>query len=581
MEKLDFGAESRLVRHRSYRYIFPPMIGMVFAQIAPVVDGICASGGIGEVALSAIGTTGPFTYIYSFICALCGIGCGVVVSRCSGTGEKAKAGRVFTRAIIVLSIISLVLTALGIIFIDELLWLFCASRENYAYAKEYFRVVLGGTLFLSLNFAGDYILANDNNANLAVAGDIVGAVVNMIVDYVGIFVFHCGIWVLGFGTVFGSVCCVLVYLLHFRKKDRLCCFVKPERKEGDPSLLDIVKPGSAEALMYFFFAVQLLVQNFVLRENGGTSGLANSTIMENLQLVFTIIIAGCTDAVFPMASAFHGEQNKSGMLMVKRSLTRTGFLLLALPVILLLVYPQISIIPYSVDDPFMLRSLPFAIRLVSATQVFIYFATLLIDYLSATGREGKANMGFIVQFMIQIPLTLVLGRIFEMNAPWIASFIAQIGVLVFLCFFCGDLPRGIIGFCRENLLVLKGGNLTPSLVNGFEKEAEQYTDRNQFEVLKKQMIEPLLASLSGNITSHCCFSILKRSDNRLAAILHYESKKDLLEDLPELPESDDDEDDEGDEVPSDTCIRSEFLGMRRMMIILSDQGNEEQHQKIR
>lgn len=45
---MDFESEDRLIRHSSYRYIFPPMIGMVFAQMAPVVDGIAASGGIGE-----------------------------------------------------------------------------------------------------------------------------------------------------------------------------------------------------------------------------------------------------------------------------------------------------------------------------------------------------------------------------------------------------------------------------------------------------------------------------------------------------------------------------------------------------
>ena len=575
MDTLDYTSESRLVRHSSYRYIFPPMLGMVFAQIAPVVDGICASGGIGEEALSAIGVVGPLNYVFNIVCALFGIGCGVIVSRCSGKGEKARGARVFTRTLIVLSSVTLILTAAGLIFINPLLKGLCATPENYSFAKEYLTMVLLGSIFLSLNFAGDYILANDNNENLAVAGDIVGAVVNMIVDYVGVFVFHQGIWVLGFGTSFGSFCCVLVYLLHFRKKDRLCSIVKPEIREGDPSLLEIAKPGMAEAIMYMFFAVQLVAQNFVLREDGGTSGLANSTIMENLTLVFTIIIAGCTDAIFPMASAFHGEQNKSGMLMVKRTLMKTGLILLAFPVVMLCIFPQISIIPYRVDNPIMLNSLPFAIRLVSITQILVFISTLLIDYLSATEREGLANIAFVVQFGIQIPLTLILNKWSTMNSPWYASIIAQAGVLIFLCFFCGDLPKGLYRFYRENLLVLRGGKLTPELVAAFEEEARENTDERQFETLKQQMTEPLLKALSGSTAPSCCFSILERSDDDLAAVLHYESKKDLLEDLPELPESEDDEDEDEDTVPVDTCIRSEFLGMRRMMIILTGDGESD------
>ena len=82
------------------------------------------------------------------------------------------------------------------------------------------------------------------------------------------------------------------------------------------------------------------------------------------------------------------------------------------------------------------------------------------------------------------------------------------------------------------------------------------------------MIRPLLEVLSDEIHPFGCFTVLKRDDNRLAAILHYESKKDLLDNLPELPEDDEDEEQE-DTGPPDTCIRSEFLGMRRLMIILS------------
>ena len=573
MENLDFLAENKLIRRRSYRYIFPPMVGMIFAQMAPVVDGIVASGGMGEEALSAIGVVGPMDYIFNLICALFGIGCGVVISRCSGAGEKAKAARVFSRTVILMVSVALILMALAFIFMEPLLKLFCATPENIGYARTYLAVILSGGVFMTLNFAGDYILANDNNETLAVTGDIVGAIVNIIIDFVGVYVFHQGVWVVGFGTVAGSFCCVLVYLLHFRKKDRLCRFVKPERKEGDPSMLEIIKPGSAEGLMYFLFTVQLIVQNYVLRDDGGTSGLANSTIIENLMIVFTIVIAGSSDAIFPMASAYHGEQNKSGMLMVKRSLTKTGFYMLVIPVLILCVFPQLMILPYKVDDPVMLESLPFAIRLVSINQLLVFLDTILIDYLSATEKEKKANRAFIIQFLFQVPLTMILNIWSNMNSAWYASIIAQVAVLIYLGFFCDDLPRGMRSFHRENLLMLKGGSITPAFVTGIEEEAEKSIGRRRFDTLKQKMLLPVMQVLSEESAPSGTFSLLKRDDNRVAAVLHYEAKKDLLEDLPEI-ELDDEDEGEGEEVPFDSCIRSEFLGMRRVMMILSDTDDE-------
>jgi len=570
MSEFDFVSESRLVRRSSYRYIFPPMLGMLFSQLAPVVDSICvsASPAMGEEALSAIGIVAPLNYVFNIICALGGIGCGVIISRCSGAGEKAKAARVFTRTLIMLAVASLALTAACIIFADPLLHLLCATPENFAFAKEYLVITMSGCIFMVMNFAGDYILANDNNEKLAMAGDIAGAVVNIAVDFAGVFVFHCGIWVIALGTVLGSVCCFFVYLLHFRKKDRLCRIVRPEYREGDPSLYEIIKPGMAEAIMYLCFAIQMIVQNFVLRGDGGTSGLGNSAVIENLQLVFTIIIAGCTDAIFPMASAFDGEQNRCDMLMSKRSLTKSGYLMLGIPVALLCVFPQLAMFPYRLDDPVMLRTLPFAIRLISFNQLIVFIDTMLIDYLSATEQENKANLAFVVQFAVQIPLTLVLDRWSDMNSPWYAAMIAQVAVLIYLCVFCRDLPKGLFRFHRENLMLLKGGNLTPALVSDFESSAGQIISEEQQETLRQQMIRPLLEVLSDEIHPFGCFTVLKRDDNRLAAILHYESKKDLLDNLPELPEDDEDEEQE-DNVPPDTCIRSEFLGMRRLMIILS------------
>ena len=85
------------------------MIGMIFAQIAPVVDGICVANSMGdEEALAAIATVGPIGYVFNIIAALGGIGCGVLISRCSGSGEKAKAGRIFTRTLLFMVVTSII-----------------------------------------------------------------------------------------------------------------------------------------------------------------------------------------------------------------------------------------------------------------------------------------------------------------------------------------------------------------------------------------------------------------------------------------------------------------------------------------
>lgn len=570
METIEYKHENRFVLHSSFKYVFPPMMGMIFAQIAPMIDGICVSNSMGEAALSAIGLVGPLNYVFNILSALCGIGCGVLISRCSGSGEKAKAARVFTRTILIMVVVSVILSAAGIIFINPLLKLLCATPENFGYAKEYLLVILAGAVFPVLNFAGDYILASDNNQNLAVTGDIIGAIVNFIVNYVGIFVFHFGIWVAAFGTVFGSFCSVLIYLLHSRKPDRLCRIVPLKRVPGDPRDWEIFKPGCAEAVMYGMFAIQLVIQNFVLCENAGTMGISNSTVIENLSLVITIVTAGATDAIFPMASAYEGEQNESGMLMVKRMLTNVGFLLLLPMVILFCIFPQIMIMPYGIDDPVMLNSLPFAIRLISAGSLIVLLYTLLIDYLSAIEEEGKATLALIIQSAVQIAFTLLLNSRFGMNAPWYATLIGGLAALIYLCFFCNNLSEGIFRFHKKNLLLLTGGNLCRSLVEEWKKLSEEILTKRELALVENKLFQPLISSVPEGVSPHSSYTVLERDDGMRAAIIRYESKDDYIGSNEAIPEVDEDD----DEFSPDICIRSEFLKNRRLMIVLSKESEE-------
>jgi len=565
MGAVEYHHENLFIRKSSIRYVFPPMVGMIFAQIAPIVDSICVANSMGEEALSAIGTVGPINYLFNIIASLGGIGCGVVISRCSGSGEKALAARVFTRALFFMVITTLFLSIAGIIFLDAVLKGLCATPENYSYAREYLLVCMAGAIFPVLNFAGDYILANDNNQTLAMTGDIVGAIVNMVIDFVGVFVFHYGIWVVAFGTIFGSFCCCLTYFLHTKKPDRLCRIVPLKRVDGDPSEWEILKPGSAEALMYVMYTVQLLIQNFVLRETAGTMGIGNSTVVENLQLIIAIIVAGTTDAIYPMAAAYCGEQNQSGVLMVKRMLTKLGFLMLLPAVFILCIFPQLVIMPYSINEPLMLKTLPFAIRLISVGSLIIFINTLLIDYLSAIEEEKRANIALFIQSVIQISFTLLLYKYVGMDAPWYAIISGGIASLVYLCFFCGNLPEGLFKFHQKNLLVMTGGYLTQAVIDKWKSIADGVLTDKQLDMVEEKLFSPLIASIPAGVSLNSVFTILKRKDGMLAVILRYESKEDYVGTNSAIPEQNEDE----TEFTPDVCIRSEFLGTRRLMIVLS------------
>ncbi|GEM_PF-704065 len=563
MKRINEWPELKLLWRGTYRYVIPLIMGMVLSQSAPAVDAICVAAVMGEEALSALITVMPMGYLISMIGTLGGLGSGVYISKCSGSGDRERAGRVFTRSVIIMAAISCLISLVVWVFHEPFLTLLHTTEDNHDFTRDYLLVMLLGSPVMTLAFASEYYLINDNNPNLGMISTMAGAVVNILTDYLGMYVFRGGIWVAALGTVLGSLFTCLVSLLHLRKKDRLCRFVSPRRREGDLNVWEILKPGSAEGVMYLLLGVQLLVQNHVLRSSAGISGLGNSAIIENLQLFFTIIVAGTTDALYPVVSAYEGEQNRSCMLLAKRTLARISYVLLLPAVASLCIFPEIVFFLFSVDDPVMLATLPWSIRVVSVTATLNIASTLMIDYLSSTEKEMKATVAMAIQILASCLLAILLEESCSVDAPWYADLLSNVIVLVYLI-LCGEkVFRGMILFWPENLRMLTGGKLNSRNLKEWEAASGDILNREERQLVSEKMTGPLLASMPEKQTDSS-WTILERDDGNMAVILRYDGPRDKKgKDGPE--------EEEEKELELNTCIRSEFFGMHRLMMVL-DRG---------
>ena len=550
--------EYRLLRKSSLRYILPATLTVLCGQLAPIVDSICISRGLGDIPLSATSVAIPIIYIFNVIGALGGIGCGITVSKCSGSGQKKKAARVFTSAFFFMVVVTLLLDILIFLFMDQILHIFGATNENLLFAREYLSVILLGSVFISLMFAGDYILTDDNNPRLALIGNIVAVAVNVVIDITGIFVFHLGIWVTAFGTVFSMFCCCMVYIAHFRQKDSLCHFALKKSKTEKISPAEYLKPGIPQATMYVLMITTMLLQNNVLKDAGGTSGLGNAAIIENLELIMMFFIAGICEVVMPIASAFFGEKNLSCVLMAKKFLLRLGLFVILPVVIIISVFPQIFLAVYSVTDETMITTLPSAIRLIALATVFLLTNSLIVDYLSAVNQEKNATISYVVQFVFDILTLWLVSHIDEINAPWYADLVSQFAVTVFLLLICGN-KKGLIKNHKENTLLMDGGFANHEQIIRWQNKAKEVLTEMQANKVWEKVLNPFEKALPEEKAPLCAFTILDKGDDNRAVILRYDSKKDYLG-----------EDDNKSEEENlfDVCIRSEFNSMRRMMINL-------------
>ena len=561
---INYVYEDKLIRKSSFHYIIPAIIGLVFGQLSPVIGGICISSSLGEVPFSALSTVEPINLVFSAIGCLGGVGCGITISKCSGSGDKSVAARIFTRTVIALMVACALMSVVMFAFADPLLQFLQATPENLSYSREYLFVILLGSIPTVLFFSGDYIFTDDNDPGLVLVANIVAAIVNVVGNYVGLELLHFGVGASAFAMVFGNLCACFVFVRHFKKKDALCRFVRPERKEGDPGIFAALKPGTPMAIMYLMFTIQMIVQNLVLSNQIGTSGLGNSAVVDNLVLFLTIFTASTSEPVMPLASSYFGEGNRCGILLVKRSMYHMGLRILVPIVLVLVAFPQLFMAIFSVQDPVMLESLPFAIRIVCINALFTFTNDSMVNFLSATERERLANISYVIQIVVNVGATLGLARVVGMDAPWYGAMIANLCSCAFLL-FAGRLSKGFVKQYPENALVLTGGNADAEQVESWREDTAKVLGQQKTSVVWEKLIEPFLASDDNKPDQLCAYSVIQRDNGDTAAILRYGGHTDLKH-LIIGEEGEDGEDEEELSHVYGQCVNSEFNTLRRMMI---------------
>lgn len=555
----EIKTEEKMIAKGYFKYFLPTMGGLLFSQLAPIVDSLCISHALGDVALSAMSPVYPIISIYDMFAAMIGIGGGICMAKAAGAGNRERAGRTFTISVISLVIISIVLTALFYIFMDPVLRILSATPESTPYAKEYLSVFLAGSFTLIFQIAFTYILTDDNNPNLSMAGGIVSAIVNIIIDYVGLIVWHKGIGVAAFGTVFGMLVGCMVFLLHLRRKDRMCHFIWKYNKTAGVRLAEIIKPGLPQAVSYILVIIQSFQANNILESALGTSGLGNVAIIYNVQIMAATIILAVTGASVPMFATYHGEGNTDGIRIIKRISLKFGILVFLPFMIILVVSPQLITRIFMTEDPVMTATLPSAIRITATGKIFMLINMIFCAHLQSVDREMDAFTANVLQGVIQVVAAFLLAVVMPENAPWLSMLLSYVIAYLYLVFCCREL-KGIMSDEMEGICFIRGGRADEASISGWYEEARIFLTEEEAGMVREKMIKPFVGCLSGDAEADGTLFILKRDNGDKSVILRYDPKREIMDDSSAGIVSGEEED------IYNECICSRLNAVSRMMI---------------
>ena len=314
-EKSNTFLETEPVGRLMRRYAVPCVISLVVAALYNVVDQIFIANAtyLGSYGNAANTVVFPLTVVALAIAVLIGDGCCAFVSISLGAGRKEDAHRSIGNAIVLCVLLSVILTAVYLIFMEPILSLFGGNvnPETHACAKEYFFWIALGVPFYMFGQAMNPIIRADGNPRFAMISTLAGAVLNIILDPVFIFGLRWGMMGAAVATVIGQLVTAALavwYLLHMK-------IIRPEK--GDYRLKGSIcgrtlTLGMTSFLSQISLVAAMAAINNMIRKYGALDTVFGQEqyaqipmavvgiVMKFFQIVISIVVgmaAGCIPVV--------------------------------------------------------------------------------------------------------------------------------------------------------------------------------------------------------------------------------------------------------------------------------------------
>lgn len=190
---------------RLLKFVFPSIIMMIIISIYGVIDGFFVSNYVGKSAFSSLNLVMPFIMILGGMGFMIGTGGSALVSKTLGQKENEKANKIFSMMIVFTTILGLILSIIGIIFIRPVSYLLGASDEMIDNCVLYGRIVTSFTALFMLQNVFQSFLATAEKPKIGLIVTIASGTTNAVLDYLFVAVFNFGLAGAAVATGIGQV----------------------------------------------------------------------------------------------------------------------------------------------------------------------------------------------------------------------------------------------------------------------------------------------------------------------------------------------------------------------------------------
>ena len=403
----------------------PTMIGMLVNAFYNLVDAYFV-GGLGESQMGAISVVYPLGQVVVGLGLLFGNGAASYISRLLGRGDKENADKVASTALYSSVSVGAVIIIISMVFLHPILKLLGATDSILPYAATYAGIYIVSCIFNVFNVTMNNIVTSEGAAKTTMCALLTGAVLNIALDPLFIYVFDLGVAGAAIATAISQVVSTCVYLtyifrkksvFHFRVKD--CTYTKETMSE-------IFKIGIPTLVFQILTSVSISLINNAAGDYGD-SAIAGMGVVTRLISMGSLSVFGFIKGFQPIAGYSYGAKKFDRLReAIKTSILWSTVFCVIFGVILAL-FPTAIVSQFTKGDAEMIRIGAASLRANGISIMLFGFYTV---YSSLFLALGKGREGFILgacrQGICFIPVILLLPIVWGLNGIMYAQPIADV-----------------------------------------------------------------------------------------------------------------------------------------------------------
>lgn len=290
------------------KFALPTILSTVFMSIYTSVDGMFVARLVSTDALSAVNIVMPLVFIASGIGTMFGSGGNALIAAKLGEGKNQEAREDFSLLLLVSFIVSLFIVVFCFIFLKPLLVMLGANQKLMDYCVTYMIPVLISMPFAIFGTMLSMSYITISKARLGLVMSVLGGVLNIVLDWVFIAIFHWGIVGAAIATSIGYATTSVVGLVYFAfNRTHDLYIVKPKWRRH--TLIKSCTNGSSEMIGVFAGSVVEILFNNILMNLAGANGVASITIMLYVQSLFNAVYRGYAVGIAPVISYNYGAND--------------------------------------------------------------------------------------------------------------------------------------------------------------------------------------------------------------------------------------------------------------------------------